>query len=100
MGVAALSLDTGKVVVKKCHHIVPPAERFLKCLKVLDLKHLKQIMCVPSNFHVSRWCANRIFQCSIVKRCLKYAHYYGGSASKGFISVKDAYRKDSVTKYE
>ncbi|GFS63743.1 uncharacterized protein TNCV_1127811 [Trichonephila clavipes] len=44
--------------------------------------------------------ATRIFQCSIVKRGLKYAHYYGDGDSKGFISVKDTYGKDSVTKYE
>ncbi|GFX50359.1 uncharacterized protein TNCV_338941 [Trichonephila clavipes] len=31
---------------------------------------------------------------------LKYAHYYGDRDSKGFISVKDTYGKDSVTKYE
>ncbi|GFV30108.1 uncharacterized protein TNCV_2421411 [Trichonephila clavipes] len=44
--------------------------------------------------------ATRIFQLSIVKRGLKYAHYYGDGDSKGFISVKDTYGKDSVTKYE
>ncbi|GFW72719.1 retrovirus-related Pol polyprotein from transposon 17.6 [Trichonephila clavipes] len=44
--------------------------------------------------------AMRIFQRSIVKRGLKYAHYYGDGDSKGFISVKDTYGKDSVTKYE
>ncbi|GFT54359.1 uncharacterized protein TNCV_2726961 [Trichonephila clavipes] len=45
--------------------------------------------------------STRIFQCSIVKRGLKYAHYYGDGDSKGFISVKDTYGKDSVvTKYE
>ncbi|GFX21207.1 uncharacterized protein TNCV_2251551 [Trichonephila clavipes] len=44
--------------------------------------------------------ATRIFQRSIVKRGLKYAHYYGDRDSKGFISVKDTYEMDSVTKYE
>ncbi|GFS95965.1 uncharacterized protein TNCV_4277531 [Trichonephila clavipes] len=44
--------------------------------------------------------ATRIFQRSIVKQGLKYAHYYGDGDSKGFISVKDTYGKDSVTKYE
>ncbi|GFT24202.1 uncharacterized protein TNCV_2064371 [Trichonephila clavipes] len=44
--------------------------------------------------------ATRIFQHSIVKQGLKYAHYYGDGDSKGFISVKDTYGKDSVTKYE
>ncbi|GFX65573.1 uncharacterized protein TNCV_5083091 [Trichonephila clavipes] len=44
--------------------------------------------------------ATRIFQRSIVKRGFKYAHYYGDGDSKGFISVKDTYGKDSVTKYE
>ncbi|GFW73559.1 uncharacterized protein TNCV_4327161 [Trichonephila clavipes] len=44
--------------------------------------------------------ATRIFQRSIVKRGLTYAHYYVDRDSKGFISVKDTYGKDSVTKYE
>ncbi|GFX52800.1 uncharacterized protein TNCV_3719901 [Trichonephila clavipes] len=44
--------------------------------------------------------ATRVFQRSIVKRGLKYADYYGDGDSKGFISVKDTYGKDSVTKYE
>ncbi|GFU73230.1 uncharacterized protein TNCV_493551 [Trichonephila clavipes] len=44
--------------------------------------------------------ATRIFQRAIVKRGLKYAYYYGDGDSKGFISVKDTYGKDSVTKYE
>ncbi|GFV55218.1 transposable element Tc3 transposase [Trichonephila clavipes] len=44
--------------------------------------------------------ATRIFERSIVKRGLKYAHYFGDGDSKGFISVKDTYGKDSVTKYE
>ncbi|GFX90339.1 uncharacterized protein TNCV_3849141 [Trichonephila clavipes] len=44
--------------------------------------------------------ATRIFQRSIVKRGLKYGHSYGDGDSKGFISVKDTYGKDSVTKYE
>ncbi|GFW97872.1 uncharacterized protein TNCV_1426351 [Trichonephila clavipes] len=34
--------------------------------------------------------STRIFQCSIVKRGLKYAHY-GDGDSKGFISAKDTY---------
>ncbi|GFU85425.1 uncharacterized protein TNCV_2387291 [Trichonephila clavipes] len=58
-----------------------------------------------SNFHgsalkVEAVGATRIFQRSIVKRGLKYAHYYGDGDSKGFISVKDIYGKESVTKYE
>ncbi|GFW67278.1 uncharacterized protein TNCV_2698881 [Trichonephila clavipes] len=46
--------------------------------------------------------ATRIFQRSIVKRGFKYAHYYGDGDCKGFIyiSIKDTYGKDSVTKYE
>ncbi|GFV63709.1 uncharacterized protein TNCV_2012481 [Trichonephila clavipes] len=44
--------------------------------------------------------ATRIFQRFTVKRGLKYAHYYGDVDSKDFISVKDTYGKDNVTKYE
>ncbi|GFU64582.1 CCHC-type domain-containing protein [Trichonephila clavipes] len=47
----------------------------------------------------SCWCYENL-QRSIVKRGLKYAHYYGDGDSKGFITVKDTYGKDSVTKYE
>ncbi|GFY02536.1 hypothetical protein TNCV_3504161 [Trichonephila clavipes] len=44
--------------------------------------------------------ATRMLERSIVKRSLKYAHYYDDGNSKGFISVKDTYGDDSVTKYE
>ncbi|GFS68340.1 uncharacterized protein TNCV_3000331, partial [Trichonephila clavipes] len=61
----------------------------------------------PSNFQgfalkMEAVGATRIFQRSIVKRGFKYAHYYGDGDCKGFIyiSVKDTYGKDSVTKYE
>ncbi|GFS59458.1 uncharacterized protein TNCV_3725801 [Trichonephila clavipes] len=80
-------------------------ERFLKCLEALSRKLLQQITYAIAIFKVLRLKmeavgATRIFQRSIVKRGLKYAHYYGDGDSKGFISVKDTYGKDSVTKYE
>ncbi|GFU68129.1 uncharacterized protein TNCV_247931 [Trichonephila clavipes] len=46
----------------------------------------------------SRWCGVVVRRG--IRRGLKYAHYYGEGDSKGFISVKDTYGKDSVTKYE
>ncbi|GFX58416.1 uncharacterized protein TNCV_319981 [Trichonephila clavipes] len=43
--------------------------------------------------------ATRIFQRSIVKRGLKYVHYYGdGDSIRVFFSLKDTYGKESVSK--
>ncbi|GFX41079.1 hypothetical protein TNCV_2217771 [Trichonephila clavipes] len=58
-----------------------------------------------SNFHgsalkIEAVGATRNFQCSIVKRALKYALFYGDGDSKGSICVQDTYGKDCVTKYE
>ncbi|GFW70585.1 uncharacterized protein TNCV_1624181 [Trichonephila clavipes] len=45
--------------------------------------------------------ATRSFQRSIVKRGLKYVHYYGdGDSIRFFFSLKDTYGKDSVSKYK
>ncbi|GFY30392.1 uncharacterized protein TNCV_4066421 [Trichonephila clavipes] len=43
---------------------------------------------------------NGCFAALSVDTGLKYAYYYGDGDSKGFISVKDTYGKDSVTKSE
>ncbi|GFV23617.1 uncharacterized protein TNCV_275031 [Trichonephila clavipes] len=80
-------------------------ERFLKCLEALSRNLCSRSRDAASGFQGSALKmeavgATRIFQRSIVKRGLKYAHYYGDGDSKGFISVKDTYGKDSVTKYE
>ncbi|GFX70458.1 uncharacterized protein TNCV_4473921 [Trichonephila clavipes] len=81
--VAALSVDTA-LSRKLLQQITSAIAIFLR-------------FCIKNG---SCWGAIRIFQCSVVKRGLKYAHYYSDGDSKGFISVKDTYGKDSVTKYE
>ncbi|GFU83122.1 uncharacterized protein TNCV_2123181 [Trichonephila clavipes] len=91
--VAALSVDTGKVVdIEIMSSYCPPAERFLKCLEALSRKLFAADHVCHSNFQGSALKmeavgATRIFQRYIVKRGLKYAHYYGDGDSKGFISV-------------
>ncbi|GFT86970.1 CCHC-type domain-containing protein [Trichonephila clavipes] len=103
--VAALSVDTGKVVdIEIMSSYCPTCRKISKMPRSIESETLQQITC-HSNFQGSALKmeavgATRIFQRSIVKRGLKYAHYYGDGDSKGFISVKDTYGKDSVTKYE
>lgn len=43
---------------------------------------------------------SRIFQRLISKQGLKYTSYSGDGDSKGFVSVKDTYGKESVKKLE
>ncbi|GFW30798.1 uncharacterized protein TNCV_4089181 [Trichonephila clavipes] len=81
------------------------SERFLKCLEALGPETFAADLVCHSNFQdyalkMDAVGASRIFQRSIVKRGLKYTHYYDDGDSKGFISVQDTYGKDSVTKYE
>ncbi|GFV85403.1 uncharacterized protein TNCV_3772281 [Trichonephila clavipes] len=104
--VAALSVDTGKVVDIE---IMSSYRRTCRKISIMPRSIESETFAADhvchSNFQGSALKmeavgATRIFQRSIVKRGLKYAHYYGDGDSKGFISVKDTYGKDSVTKYE
>ncbi|GFV96233.1 uncharacterized protein TNCV_1871931 [Trichonephila clavipes] len=104
--VAALSVDTGKVVdIEIMSSYCPTCRMISKMPRSIESKTFAADHVCHSNFQGSALKmeavgATRIFQRSIVKRGLKYAHYYGDGDSKGFISVKDTYGKDSVTKYE
>ncbi|GFW87895.1 uncharacterized protein TNCV_1359991 [Trichonephila clavipes] len=104
--VAALSDDTGKVVdIEIMSSYCPTCRKISKMPRSIELETFAADHVCHSNFQGSALKmetvgATRIFQRSIVKRGLKYAHYYGDGDSKGFISVKDTYGKDSVTKYE
>ncbi|GFW91811.1 uncharacterized protein TNCV_3400711 [Trichonephila clavipes] len=104
--VAALSVDTGKVVdIEIMSSYCPTCRKISKMPRSIESKTFAEDHVCHSNFQGSALKmeavgATRIFQRSIVKRGLKYAHYYGDGDSKGFISVKDFYGKDSVTKYE
>ncbi|GFY32462.1 uncharacterized protein TNCV_3559701 [Trichonephila clavipes] len=104
--VAALSVDTGKVVdIEIMSSYCPTCRKISKMPRSIESETYAADHVCHSNFQgsalkIEAVGATRIFQCSIVKRGLKYAHYYGDGDSKGFISVKDTYGKDSVTKYE
>ncbi|GFY00189.1 uncharacterized protein TNCV_2835461 [Trichonephila clavipes] len=104
--VAALSVDTGKVVdIEIMSSYCPTCRKISKMPRSIESETFAADHVCHSNFQGSvlkmkAVGATRIFQRSIVKRGLKYAHYYGDGDSKGFISVKDTYGKDSVTKYE
>ncbi|GFX38417.1 uncharacterized protein TNCV_2343921 [Trichonephila clavipes] len=103
--VAALSVDTGKVVdIEIMSSYCPTCRKISKMPRSIDSETFAADHVCHSNFQGSALKmeavgATRIFQRSIVKRGLKYAHC-GDGDSKGFISVKDTYGKDSVTKYE
>ncbi|GFU22280.1 uncharacterized protein TNCV_4856211 [Trichonephila clavipes] len=103
--VSALSVDTGKVVdIEIMSSYCPTCRKISKMPRSIESKTFAADHVCHSNFQGSALKmetvgSTRIFQCSIVKRGLKYAHYYGDGDSKGFISVKDTYGKDSVTKY-
>ncbi|GFX85919.1 uncharacterized protein TNCV_2473211 [Trichonephila clavipes] len=104
--VAALSVDTGKVVdIEIMSSYCPTCRKISKMPRSIESETFAADHVCHSKFQGSALKmeavgATRIFQRSIVKRGLKYAHYYGDRDSKGFISVKDTYGKDSVTKYE
>ncbi|GFU92083.1 uncharacterized protein TNCV_1659151 [Trichonephila clavipes] len=108
--VAALSVDTGKVVDIEIYIYImssycPTCRKISKMPRSIESETFAADHVCHSNFQcfaskMEAVGATRIFQRSIVKRGFKYAHYYGDGDSKGFISVKDTYGKDSVTKYE
>ncbi|GFW02128.1 uncharacterized protein TNCV_4854681 [Trichonephila clavipes] len=104
--VAALSVDTGKVVdIEIMSSYCPTCRKISKMPRSIESETFAADHLCHSNFQGSALKmeavgATRIFQRSIAKRGLKYAHYYGDGDSKGFISVKDTYGKDNVTKYE
>ncbi|GFW12671.1 uncharacterized protein TNCV_3883811 [Trichonephila clavipes] len=104
--VAALSVDTGKVVdIEIMSSYCPTCRKISKMPRSIESETFGADHVCHSSFQGSALKmeavgATRIFQRSIVKRGLKYAHYYFGGDSKGFNSVKDTYEKDSVTKYE
>ncbi|GFS61921.1 putative kolobok1-1 nv [Trichonephila clavipes] len=104
--VAALSVDTGKVVdIEIMSSYCQTCRKISKMPRSIESETFAADHVCHSNFQGSALKmeavgVTRIFQRSIVKRGLKYVHYYGDGDSKGFISVNDTYGKDSITKYE
>ncbi|GFW95748.1 uncharacterized protein TNCV_19791 [Trichonephila clavipes] len=93
--VAALSVDTGKVVdIEIMSSYCPTCRKISKMPRRIESETFAADHVCHSNFQGSALKMEavgdtRIFQRSIVKRGLKYAHYYYGDGdSKGFISVK------------
>ncbi|GFY17579.1 uncharacterized protein TNCV_3519341 [Trichonephila clavipes] len=81
--VAALSVDTGKVVnIEIMSSYCPTCRKISKMPRSIESETFAADHVCHSNFQGSALKmeavgATRIFQCSIVKRGLKYAHYYG-----------------------
>ncbi|GFU23716.1 uncharacterized protein TNCV_2341101 [Trichonephila clavipes] len=89
--VAALSVDTGKVVdieINIMSSYCPTCRKISKKPRSIESETFAADHVCHSNFQGSALKmeavgSTRIFQCSIVKRGLKYAHYYGDGDSKG-----------------
>ncbi|GFV49758.1 uncharacterized protein TNCV_2331521 [Trichonephila clavipes] len=84
--VAALSVDTGKVVDIEIMPYCPTCRKISKMPRSIESETFKADPVCHSNFQGSALKmedvgATRIFQRSIVKRGLKYAHYYGAGDS-------------------
>ncbi|GFV37432.1 uncharacterized protein TNCV_4347861 [Trichonephila clavipes] len=87
--VAALSVDTGKVVdIKIMLSYCPTCRKISQISRSIELETFVADHVCHSNFQGSALKmedvgATRIFLSSIVKRGLKFAHYYGDGDSKG-----------------
>ncbi|GFV95774.1 uncharacterized protein TNCV_1728241 [Trichonephila clavipes] len=103
--VAALSFETGKVMdIEIVSSYRPTCRKISKIIKSIESETFAEDHVCHGNFQGSALKMEALgatkifFNVLIVKRGLKYAHYYGDGDYKGFISVKDTYVKDSVTK--
>ncbi|GFT12258.1 uncharacterized protein TNCV_4005151 [Trichonephila clavipes] len=91
--VAALSVDTGKVVgIEIMASYCTTCRKISKMPRSIESETSAADPVCHSNFQGSALKmkavgATRIFQRSIVKRGLKYAHYYGEGDSKDFIYI-------------
>ncbi|GFV62484.1 uncharacterized protein TNCV_630631 [Trichonephila clavipes] len=105
--VAAISVDTGKVLDIEviCRPTVQHVRDFRLCQETLNMSRQKPIHICQCNFtgfssKMEIVGASRIFLRSEKNRRLHYTQYYGDGDSKAFMSVKDTYGLNSVTKFE
>ncbi|GFU94654.1 uncharacterized protein TNCV_732901 [Trichonephila clavipes] len=104
--VAAISVDTGKVLdIEVMSSYCPTCKRLQTMPRNFEYESLKADHICQCNFTGSSSkmeivAASRIFLRSEKNRRLQYTQYYGDGDSKAFMSVKDTYGLNSVTKFE
>ncbi|GFY31079.1 uncharacterized protein TNCV_4359861 [Trichonephila clavipes] len=106
--VAAISVDTGKVLdieviymssyCPTCKRLQTMPRNFKHESSKAD--HICQCNFTGSSSKMEIVGASRIFLRSEKNRRLHYTQYYGDGDSKAFMSVKDSYGLNSVTKFE
>ncbi|GFW11842.1 uncharacterized protein TNCV_4100531 [Trichonephila clavipes] len=104
--VAAISVDTGMVLdIEVMSSYCPTCKRLQTMPRNFEHEsskadHICQCNFTGSSSKMEIVGASRIFLRSEKNRRLHYTQYYGDGDSKAFMSVKDTYRLNSVTKFE
>ncbi|GFW48670.1 uncharacterized protein TNCV_4242511 [Trichonephila clavipes] len=104
--VAAISVDTGKVLdIEVMSSYCPTCKRLQTMPRNFEHEsskadHICQCNFTGSSSKMEIVGASRIFLRSEKNRRLHYTQYYGDGDSKAFMSVKDTYGLNSVTKFE
>ncbi|GFW19817.1 uncharacterized protein TNCV_3561201 [Trichonephila clavipes] len=104
--VAAVSVDTGKVLdIEVMSSYCPTCKRLQTMPRNFEYEsskadHICQCNFTESSSKMEIVGASRIFLRSEKNRRLQYTQYYGDGDSKAFMSVKDTYGLNSVTKFE
>ncbi|GFU43136.1 uncharacterized protein TNCV_4289771 [Trichonephila clavipes] len=104
--VAAISVDTGKVLdIEVMSSYCPTCKRLQTMPRNFEYEsskadHICQCNFTGSSSKMEIVGACRIFLRSEKNRRLQYTQYYGDGDSKAFMSVKDTYGLNSVTKFE
>ncbi|GFW74538.1 uncharacterized protein TNCV_2414371 [Trichonephila clavipes] len=104
--VAAISVDTGKVLdIEVMSSYCPTCKRLQTMPRNFEHEsskadHICQCNFTRSSSKMEIVGASRIFLRSEKNRRLHYTQYYGDGDSKAFMSVKDTYGLNSVTKFE
>ncbi|GFX22837.1 uncharacterized protein TNCV_2605791 [Trichonephila clavipes] len=95
--VAAISVDTGKVLETEVIYVVllSNIRDFRLCQETLNMSrkayHICQCNFTGSSSKMEIVGASRMFLRSEKNRRLQYTQYYGDGDSKAFMSVKDTY---------
>ncbi|GFW74442.1 uncharacterized protein TNCV_2413411 [Trichonephila clavipes] len=104
--VAGISVDTGKVLdIEVMSSYCPTCKRLQTMPRNFEYEsskadHICQCNFTGSSSKMEIVGASRIFLRSEKNRRLQYTQYYGDGDSKAFMSVKDTYGLNSVTKFE
>ncbi|GFX92991.1 uncharacterized protein TNCV_139351 [Trichonephila clavipes] len=104
--VAAISVDTGKVLdIEVMSSYCPTCKRLQTMPRNFEYEsskadHICQCNFTGSSSKMEIVGASRIFLRSEKNRRLQYTQFYGDGNSKAFMSVKDTYGLNSMTKFE